>query len=154
MLNENELAELKKGFGPRIKRLRMSMGLNQTALAKRIGVKSAAVTKYESQDNYPGVKGLIQLADLFEVSTDYLLFGEERAATKKSTGNSSSFVQPNIQANNGGIVVNGHFLSPESLELLRIFDKLKVRERFELLSIAFDMEKKLEENVQKADENT
>ena len=154
MLDENKLAELKKGFGPRIKRLRMSKGLNQTALAKQIGVKSAAVTKYESQDNYPGVKGLIQLADFFEVSTDYLLFGEEQAATKKGIANSSSFVQSNIQANNGGIVVNGHILSPESLELLRIFDKLKVRERFELLSVAFDMEKKLEENVQKADENT
>lgn len=142
MLDTATLAKLKQEFGPRVKKLRMSRGITQTALAEMIGTKSAAITKYESQNNYPGVKGLIQLATIFEVSTDYLIFGEASATAQNSISANSSFVQSNIQANNGCVVVNGHFLSPESMELLRIFDGLKVRDRFELLRIAFDMEQK------------
>ena len=144
MVDEDTLKQLKKEFGPRIKKLRMAKGLTQTALAKMIGTKSAAVTKYESQNNYPGVKGLIQLATIFDVSTDYLVFGETGKVPQNRITAYGSFVQ----SNNGGVVVNGHILSPESLELLRIFDNLQVRERFKLLSIAFEMEQKMEEASQ------
>lgn len=58
-----------------------------------------------------------------------------------------SYTQANIQANNGGVVINGRIVSPEALELLRIYEKLKGRERLELLRIAFELENKSGEEV-------
>ena len=59
-------------FSERIKELRESRNLTQEALGTVIGVKRYSIYSYEKGRAYPEMKGLIGLADLFDVSMDYL----------------------------------------------------------------------------------
>ena len=60
-------------FSARIKELRQSQGLSQEALGKIIGVKRYSVYTYEKGRNYTDIQHLMELADYFDVTTDYLL---------------------------------------------------------------------------------
>ena len=62
-----------QGFGERLKQLRKERGLTQTELAKLIGSSKALVSKYETNQSQPPYEILIQIAYVFNVSTDYLL---------------------------------------------------------------------------------
>ena len=59
-------------FAERIKELRLEHGLTQEQLGKIIGVKHFSVYSYEKGRACPEMKGLVALADYFEVSMDYL----------------------------------------------------------------------------------
>lgn len=56
-----------------LKSLRKSQGLSQTELANRLGFTQQAVARWEIGKNPPDLDTLVQLADLFDVSTDYLV---------------------------------------------------------------------------------
>ncbi len=60
-------------FGIRLKSLRNQTGLTQKQLAERLGVTKSVVSYYELQERYPSPEVLIKLAQIFHVSTDYLL---------------------------------------------------------------------------------
>ena len=62
----------------RIHDLRVAQGYSQVALAKRLGVSKQAVSNWENDNIQPSIEMLIRLAELFSVSTDYLL-GRESA---------------------------------------------------------------------------
>ena len=126
-------------FGKRLRTLRRSRDVNQTDLAKALGVRCAAVSKYEAEENaYPRVDTLIKLADYFDVSIDYLLRGKEFGCMATN----GSVIQSNVH-HEGDIVTNGRqMLSPEAAELLCVYRKLGGRERFELLDFAFKLEAK------------
>lgn len=57
----------------RIKSLRLNRGYSQVELAKRLGVSKQAVSNWENDNIQPSIEMLIRLADLFGVTTDYLL---------------------------------------------------------------------------------
>jgi transcriptional regulator with XRE-family HTH domain len=60
-------------FGSRLKSLRESIGLTQNDLANKLHTARSTITLYENGKNEPDFKTLIKIADLFNVSTDYLL---------------------------------------------------------------------------------
>ncbi|MDE6087522.1 MAG: helix-turn-helix domain-containing protein [Oscillospiraceae bacterium] len=70
-------------FGERIKKLRYSKNMNQTELAKYLNVASSTVSMWELEYNEPDIKTLIQLADLFGVTVDYLLGRESYNTTEQ-----------------------------------------------------------------------
>jgi len=55
---------------------RKRLGLSQEELAEKLGVSRQAVSKWESTQSTPDLQKILQLADLFEVSIDYLLKDE------------------------------------------------------------------------------
>lgn len=57
----------------RIAQLRKEKGLNQIAFAMRFNITQYMVSAYESGKNQPSIELLIQIADYFNVSLDYLL---------------------------------------------------------------------------------
>lgn len=59
-------------FSQRIKELREKHGLSQEALGNIIGVKRFSIYSYEKGRACPEMKGLIALAEYFDVSMDYL----------------------------------------------------------------------------------
>ena len=61
--------------GDRIRQLRESKGWKQSDLAVRIGVSRAAIGYYETGTRTPPYATLIKIADVFGVSTDFLLRG-------------------------------------------------------------------------------
>lgn len=57
----------------RLKRLRQEKRLRQDQVAALVGVTKSAVSTWEGDIRQPSYPALIQLADLYHVSTDYLL---------------------------------------------------------------------------------
>ena len=60
-------------IGYNIRRLRNEKGLTQEQLALRMGVTSAAVSKWESGQSLPDITMVMPLSALFEVTTDELM---------------------------------------------------------------------------------
>ena len=59
-------------FSERIKELRLEKNLTQTQLGEIIGVKHFSIYSYEKGRACPEMRGLVALADYFDVSMDYL----------------------------------------------------------------------------------
>ena len=57
----------------RIKLLREQHGLTQAALSKRLGITRASVNAWEMGLSVPSTQYLVELSQIFGVSTDYLL---------------------------------------------------------------------------------
>lgn len=60
-------------LGSNIKELRKQKGLRQEQLAEAMGVSTASVSKWETNQSYPELTLLAELADFFEVSIDTLI---------------------------------------------------------------------------------
>lgn len=60
-------------LGHRIRELRMSFGWSQVELAGRLCISKQTVSNWENENIQPSIEMLIRLADVFRVSTDYLL---------------------------------------------------------------------------------
>ena len=63
-------------FGARIAMLRKSRGISQQELAHALQISASAVGMYEQGRREPPCQILVALAQMFHVSTDYLLTGE------------------------------------------------------------------------------
>jgi transcriptional regulator with XRE-family HTH domain len=76
-------------LGARIAALRRSAGWSQAELGNRLGVSPSAIGMYEQGRREPAGALLIAMAEVFSVSTDYLLTGktgnEQEAATVDHT---------------------------------------------------------------------
>lgn len=77
------MSEIRKSFASRLKALRTKAGLSQSAVAKRLNVATSSVGNWEAEISTPDFERLVQIADLFEVSVDYLL---GRESTTLSNG--------------------------------------------------------------------
>lgn len=67
-----------KSLNENIKELRLERGLSQVDVAKRLCVSKQCVSNWENDNVLPSIEMLVKLADLFGVSTDYLLGRESR----------------------------------------------------------------------------
>ncbi len=67
--------DLRKAFGKRLKELRKQKGWTQKELANKLDIRYSHLNKYENGIHAPPLEKLIQLADLFDVSLDYLVKG-------------------------------------------------------------------------------
>lgn len=66
----------KQTIGQRIRALRRAKKMTQAQLAKVAGVSSPAVTEWEKDSYLPKAASLDAMANLFQVTTEYLLTGE------------------------------------------------------------------------------
>lgn len=57
----------------RLKQLRKSKGYTQVSLQMQLGIEQSLLSKYENGERIPNVDALIKLADLYNVSIDYIL---------------------------------------------------------------------------------
>lgn len=64
---------------------RKRQGLSQEELAARIGVSRQAVSRWELGSTMPDAPNLVKLADLFGVTTDYLLRETQAEALRSPT---------------------------------------------------------------------
>lgn len=60
-------------FGEKLQALRQKAGMSQDALAEKLNVSRQAVSRWERDETMPETDKVIALADLFGVTTDYLL---------------------------------------------------------------------------------
>lgn len=66
-------------LGKRLKMLREQKGLTQDELGKLLELKQQSIDSYEQGRSYPNVKNVIRIAELFGVTTDYLLGCEDNS---------------------------------------------------------------------------
>ena len=59
----------------RLLELRRDFGLSQEGLARRLEVSVSTVAKWERNDSLPGARALLRLAEIFNVSINWLLLG-------------------------------------------------------------------------------
>ena len=67
-------------LGARIAMLRRQQGMSQKELGARLGVSPSTIGMYEQDRREPDCAALVSLAEIFGVSTDFLLTGNVRAA--------------------------------------------------------------------------
>ena len=65
---------------------RKKNGWSQEELADKLSVSRQAVSKWESAQSVPDLQRVIQLAEIFNVSTDYLLKDEVEAPSPMEVG--------------------------------------------------------------------
>ena len=76
----------------RIKYLREQKGLTQADLAKQLGITRSSVNAWEMGISVPSTQYIVELSNIFKVSTDYLL-GVERSASISVAGLTEKDVQ-------------------------------------------------------------
>ena len=76
-------------IGQKILKLRNDAGISQEHLAETLGVSRQSVSKWEMDQALPQIDKVIQLAELFSISTDELLHDkmEIKKTDVKSKGN-------------------------------------------------------------------
>jgi transcriptional regulator with XRE-family HTH domain len=59
-------------FPSRLRRLRERRGISRATMSELCGLSKSMISKYERGERQPTLEPLIELADFFEVSIDYL----------------------------------------------------------------------------------
>lgn len=78
-------------LGGRIRKLRESRNMTQTELSEILGMKTyTTVSKWEKNENFPKGKDLKKLAEIFNVTSDYLLGLSDTKLGKITTQNEHS----------------------------------------------------------------
>ncbi len=108
-------------FGETITNLRKSKGITQEQLAETLGVTRQTISKWELDQSTPDLNYISQLSDLYGVTTDYLIKGEDPVKNTENSeaeelyeqivGNSREEVKQIIYVNKDG----GNGLTPRSL---------------------------------------
>ena len=111
----------------RLKELREERNLTQNDVATAIRTTRTNIGRWEKGENEPSANFVMQLADFFEVSTDYLL------------GREDDFGNVSIQS-------NAPTLSAEEQRLLDTFRKLNAKNRIHVSAYA---DVRLEEQTEK-----
>lgn len=57
----------------RIRYLRDKTGMTQTDLAKKLGISRSAVNSWEMSLSLPSISNIIEMTQIFHISSDYLL---------------------------------------------------------------------------------
>ena len=65
-------------FSQRINQLRKDKHMTQAQVAARIGVTASMVSSYETDIRLPSYEVMVQIADLFGVTVDYLLCRQDK----------------------------------------------------------------------------
>ncbi len=71
-----------KIFKERLINLRKKNNLTQTGVASHLGIAQASYIRYEKGTSEPTLENLVKLADLLDVSIDYLLGREDYVKDK------------------------------------------------------------------------
>ncbi|WP_459734428.1 helix-turn-helix domain-containing protein [Peribacillus sp. N1] len=111
-------------FGDRLKWLRERSGLTQKFAAEKIGVKNNTLSSYESAKRQPDYTTLKKLADLYDVTIDYIITGNENSNSPDEMW--KEFLNPRTQ-----IFFKDLKDAPEEKieELIRFWEFIKERDK-------------------------
>lgn len=70
-------------FGMRIQQLRMDRNMSQEALGKKLGRSKSVIFGYENNLRVPPLDILVQIAVVFNVSLDYLVFKAKKGCSRR-----------------------------------------------------------------------
>lgn len=77
-------------FGTRLQNLRKENRISQEELAEKLDVSRQAISRWENDNGYPEVEKLIQIAEIFNASMDYLIKGDVSEPEDSSEQNTAT----------------------------------------------------------------
>ena len=83
-------------FGGKLQGLRKKAGMSQDVLAEKVNVSRQAVSRWERDETLPETEKVVALADLFGVTTDYLLRDQTETAEPTRRERSSRFLTEHL----------------------------------------------------------
>ena len=118
---------------------------SQKELAIALGISDRNISAWKARGSDPPANLIPAIADFFGVSVEYLFTGVEKnsAHTYHNSVSGGTVMQMQGECNSGTLMVNGDKqiqLSAETLELIRVFDSLNVRNRLKILTFAYEVE--------------
>lgn len=81
-------------FGKRLKQARSNKKLTQNEVAGKLGIDYTTISKYENNKSQPDNEILRELADLYEVSLDWLISGQVKPGRPVDTICVDGVLQP------------------------------------------------------------
>lgn len=69
-------------IGEQIKELRNKHHLTQSELGEKLHISRSTIANWESNQNYPDIQTIIELSNLFDISLDQLLKGDQQVVEK------------------------------------------------------------------------
>lgn len=81
----------------KIVRLRKQLGWSQEELAEQMNVSRQSVSKWESTNSIPDLNKIIMLAELFDVSTDFLLKDKNEAFEARDENRKTDITQISVE---------------------------------------------------------
>ena len=81
----------------KIVKLRKQLAWSQEELAEKLNISRQSVSKWESANSIPDLNKIIKLAEIFDVSTDFLLKDEYETFETKSESSQSSVSQISME---------------------------------------------------------
>ncbi len=70
-------------FGSQLKKLRKNNKITQKELAKILGLAQTTIANYENNSRFPNQETLLEIANYFEVTLDYLITGKKNRTNLK-----------------------------------------------------------------------
>lgn len=119
----------------RLKSLRESKGFKQNFIAYKIGIKNNTLSGYESGARRPDPETLAKLADIYDVSTDYLLGRTDKKHYYDLTEKDEKEIQKDLEKMMEGLndqsgyskYNDGEPMSDEDRELLKMSIENSIR---------------------------
>ena len=84
-------------FPERLKELRKARKINQQTLSKYLNYGYTAVANYESGRNQPSIDTLIQIAEFFNVTVDYLIGNSDTPSAVERLSNKEFLLLENYK---------------------------------------------------------
>lgn len=121
--------KFKIALGNKIKNLRQRNNMTQEELGNILNVKKAAVANYESGYSEPDSEKIMQLASLFNVSTDYLLGNTHVELPVQTLSNNLAKIKLSEQELNNVFKYILEYYTSDNSILSPIADKLNAKEK-------------------------
>ena len=116
------LIKIGKQAGARLKHLREAREMTQADLAKLVSVTPKAISFYENGEREFPFEILLKFADIFRVTTDYILRG---------TSNVTAIVTDEITDEERGVIEQYRRLSREDRELVQTILAMRSKPKME-----------------------
>ena len=65
-------------IGKKLKEARLNRDLTQEVIAEKLNVSRQTISNWENEKSYPDIISVIELSNLYSISLDDLLKGDER----------------------------------------------------------------------------
>lgn len=110
-------------YGRRLRHLRKAHKYTMEDIGRKLGIAKSSYGGYEAESKKPPLDKLTQLAEIYDVSVDYILGLTDDPDPKKERKDISEFLKKD------NLHWNGRPLSPEELEPIKHILEMVVRDR-------------------------
>lgn len=116
-------------------------------LAEYLGIHPNVITNWKNGRNKSYTRYLPEIANYFDVTTDFLLYGEDRPQNIVENADHSAVSQHN--SGNLNINLEGSDLQGLEADLIRVFRSLDLKGKAAVLTTASDEESRMNEQKEK-----